>query len=247
MASSSAVSIDDASVQSTPGAPPLPPLPDLKQKTFFVHTYSPGPDYSISSIGYLHLINPWRFYRSKFFRHIEPPLTKYFGAPLYRFSTPGLKDSTCVLILATATRQKLFIYSGYIVAHLGVFAFLYQVFQNNSPLMKACIYFQLGMLAFCYFIAAVTIITDRIFVSKALYFTKITESADDGFATRPIPLICTEKCDDVLKYVTWLPIDVETPPYFATITLEFGGYLALIAIEIMTMMYVYQNTSTKGA
>lgn len=65
-------------------------------------------------------------------------------------SGPAWTGIYYVIKLSVSRRQALLQFAGYIIAHLTVFAFLFQVFDNRGVIMKICCYFQLGLLLLCF-------------------------------------------------------------------------------------------------
>jgi uncharacterized membrane protein len=67
-----------------------------------------------------------------------------------------------IYLMSTNRREKLLQFVLIIIAHLGVFAFLFQVFQDEGPIMKACCYFQLGSLLMCFLLYVMSYLLDMI-------------------------------------------------------------------------------------
>lgn len=63
-----------------------------------------------------------------------------------------------VYISFAERRQKLLVFAGFLVAHLGVFAFLIQVFDDRGIIMQVRCYSQLGLLLLCFILYILTYI-----------------------------------------------------------------------------------------
>lgn len=160
---------------------------------------------------------------------------------------------------SASTRGSILQFAMHIVAHLGVFAFLFQVFQEDRGIiMKLCCYTQLGLLILCFAfylalfaldsIALLSIKRNAIGLEGELQGKicikddRVYKSAEIGdktkvyhriFGVRYFELDVKDKEDDHR---------LGEDEGISTQVLNICFGIAMIVIECLTVAYVYNNT-----
>lgn len=151
-------------------------------------------------------------------------------------------------------------YAIFTIAHLGVFAFLFQVFDDRGAIMQICCYTQLAMLLLCLLAYVASHLLDIMVIQKMIYRTRDLEHAfrhnydinPEGvkFYTHRIFAVNefeispqqNEEKQNLLDEHKGNPISfLDRNSYTATI---FDTLIAVLAImvECLTIAYVYNNT-----
>ena len=127
---------------------------------------------------------------------------------------------------------------------LGIFAFLFQVFDDRGLIMQSCCYLQLGLVILAFLLYLGTFIKDRLMIKRT------TEQAIRNEQSELIlqqqyraTIYCAENCDDLALNTHWMDNEVNLYYYLAT-ALEYLFVLCLIIVESLTIVYIYKNTTT---
>ncbi|KAI9270663.1 hypothetical protein BDA99DRAFT_534773 [Phascolomyces articulosus] len=170
--------------------------------------------------------------------------------PLYRFlkknqvsrSDESINTCDAVVIypLATETRRKLLTFSAFITGHLGIFAFLFQVFDDRGILMQSCCYLQLGLLIMAFIFYLGTFIKDQFVIQYAR--KQEVQHEEDTLVPYTSTIYCAESCDDLPLNTDWIDGNNNLYYYF-TIVLEYLFVFCLIVVECLTIIYIYRNTN----
>lgn len=159
--------------------------------------------------------------------------------------------------MSVLTRESLLKFAMYIIGHLGVFAFLFQVFQEDrGTIMKICCYTQLGLLILCFVLYIASFVLDGVSLlmikKEALTHERELRGEPSSTGTRYTPKIKKEV--DVyhrifgVRYFELNDKDKEDAHMMGedegtaaqVLNICFG--LAMIVIECLTVAYVYNNT-----
>lgn len=98
------------------------------------------------------------------------------GAKTIRLdSDPKRRSIYYIYKVSNHRRQKLLQYAAFTAGHLGVFAFLFQVFDDRGAIMQICCYVQLTVLLLCFMFYAGSYILDIWVVLKIVYDAKFKE------------------------------------------------------------------------
>lgn len=156
-------------------------------------------------------------------------------------------------------RQRILQYAAFIIGHLGVFAFLFQVFDDRGAIMQICCYFQLSVLLLCFFLYAFTYVMDFVIVQIIKKEAKIYESTErnrydlkkDGvcqyvhciFAVNDFDISNDqqrEKMDKLDEVGAALDLSGNNSYIFPVLDLLFA--VSTMMIECLTIAYIYNNT-----
>ncbi|CDS12898.1 hypothetical protein LRAMOSA05082 [Lichtheimia ramosa] len=178
-----------------------------------------------------------------------------------RDSDPKRRSIYYIYKVSNDRRQKLLQYAAFTAGHLGVFAFLFQVFDDRGAIMQICCYAQLVVLLLCFLLYASSYILDILIVLKIIYDAKSIECwtrqaydikrkgvkiyihrifavSEFGVSQQQIQekrrqfdLRMEELTDFFRSY------DSYTPPI-----LDILFAVSAMVIECLTIVYVYNNT-----
>lgn len=155
-------------------------------------------------------------------------------------------------------RQRILQYAAFIVGHLGVFAFLFQVFDDRGAIMQICCYFQLSVLLLCFFLYAFSYVMDFVILHIIKKEAKIYEDTErkrydvkeDGvcqyvhciFAVNDFDISNaqqSEKTDKLAQIGPALDLSGNNSYIFPVLDLLFAA--STMAIECLTIVYIYNN------
>ncbi|KAI7848388.1 hypothetical protein BDC45DRAFT_610383 [Circinella umbellata] len=127
-------------------------------------------------------------------------------------------DSVVIYPLATEARQKLLTFSAFLVAHLGIFAFLFQVFDDRGLIMQSCCYLQLGLLILAFLLYLGTFIKDQIIIKRTIEQAIRNEQSELILQQQyRATIYCTENCDNLALDTHWMDNEINFYYYLATV------------------------------
>lgn len=155
---------------------------------------------------------------------------------------------------STDKRQRILQYAAFTVGHLGVFAFLFQVFDDRGAIMQICCYFQLFVLLLCFMLYALSYLMDFIIVQVIKKDTKFYERTErkqfdikeDGvcqyvhciFAISEYDLSNDQQMERKERLSNILDLSGNSYIYPA---LDILFAASTIMIECLTIAYIYTN------
>lgn len=161
---------------------------------------------------------------------------------------------------SASRRQKILQYAIFTTAHLGVFAFLFQVFDDRGVIMQVCCYSQLAVLLLCFLLYPFSYLLDIMAVFRiqqaAKYFEFLEREEyylEQESGTRYIhriyvvnefeisPNQSTEKQKklDGITWTTWGLVDSNS---YTSPILDVLFAVTALMVECLTIVYVYNNT-----
>lgn len=155
----------------------------------------------------------------------------------------GKEVYSFVYISFAESRQKLLVFAGFLIAHLGVFAFLFQVFDDRGGIMQVCCYSQLGLLLLCFVFYILTYILDALTFYNAKRIIDRVFKPNDNII---IYLCSTDRCERISQIFSQQNVLADSNDFLHSI---YSGILdclfaaSLTALENLTIAYIYNNVS----
>ncbi|KAI8067809.1 hypothetical protein BC940DRAFT_300515 [Gongronella butleri] len=198
---------------------------------------------------------------------VSRPMSLFGGlikSTLYTFEIPANKDRVYappddrtrsvrehtsidhVYVMSSDRRNALLTFSAYVIAHLGIFAFLFQVFDDRRPIMQLCCYFQLGLLILCliFYVASYGVDALFIFQAQALIKPQQREPIYDYYFEDHY-LWCVDSTDNLPDITSMARQARSYELKTFSLLLDISFAICLILIESLTVVYIYQNVQTK--